>query len=157
MFACPSLTSRLCDASRGRRMRRRPRESCASEPRRRGFVGAWVGAAGQRTRLRAHGYPRFHCWLLPPLQVHSSTSAPSAVDAPVTSRQSPDCAPVMVPLELKFHCWLLWPLQGQMITFVPLVVPWPLASRQSVVPLLVTVSWFEEVRVQVWFACPLQP
>ena len=49
--------------------------------------------------------------------------------APVTSRHSPDCTPVTVPLALTFHCWLAWPLQGQTITFVPAVVPRPEASR----------------------------
>src|SRR5579884_3266591 len=106
-------------------------------------------------RLR-RAYPRVHCWLLPPLQAHSSTRAPLAVDAPVTSRHRPDWAPVMVPLELKFHCWLDWPLHDQMMTFVPLVVPWPLASRHIVVPLMVTDSAPEEVCVQVWLAPPLQ-
>src|SRR6266567_864064 len=96
-----------------------------------------------------------HCWLVPPLQVHSSTRAPLAVEAAVTSRQSPDWALVMVPLALKVHCWLFWPLQDHTMALVPLVVPWPLASRHRVVPPTVTVSWFEEVRVQVWFACPL--
>ena len=47
-----------------------------------------------------------HCWLEPPLQVHSSTGAPLAVPAPVTSRHSPDWTPVMVPLALTCHCWL---------------------------------------------------
>jgi len=43
-----------------------------------------------------------------------------------------------------------------MITFVPAVVPRPLASRQRVVPPTVSVSWLDEVCVQVWFAPPLQ-
>jgi hypothetical protein len=60
-----------------------------------------------------------------PLQVHRSISAPSVVLAPDTSRHSPDCTPVMVPLELTFHCWLVPPLQGQICTLVPGVVPWP--------------------------------
>ena len=49
---------------------------------------------------------RFHCWLLPPLQVQSWTRAPSAVEAPLTSRHRPDWVPVMVPLQLTVHCWL---------------------------------------------------
>ena len=69
--------------------------------------------------------------------------------APVTSRQSPDCTPVMVPLELMFQRWLDWPLQDQVITLVPFVVPWPLASRHRVVPLIVAVSSPEELCVQV--------
>src|SRR5579859_5752568 len=73
--------------------------------------------------------PSVHCWLEPPLQVHSSTSAPLAVLAPVTSRHSPDCTPVMVPLELMFHCWLAPPLQVQISTLVPGVVWLPEASR----------------------------
>ena len=54
---------------------------------------------------------------------------PLAVPAPLASRHSPDCTPVMVPLALTFHCWLVWPLQSQMITAVPLAVPRPVASR----------------------------
>jgi len=54
---------------------------------------------------------------------------PLAVPAPLASRHSPDCWPVMVPLALTFHCWLAWPLQSQMMTLVPLPAPWPLASR----------------------------
>jgi hypothetical protein len=46
-----------------------------------------------------------------------------------TSRQRPDCTPLMVPLALTFHCWLDCPLQSQMMIAVPLVVPRPLASR----------------------------
>src|ERR671937_437195 len=47
------------------------------------------------------GHPSVHCWLDWPLQVHSSTRAPLAVLAPVTSRHSPDWTPVIVPLELS--------------------------------------------------------
>src|SRR3954471_18865249 len=101
-------------------------------------------------------YPSFHCWLLPPLQVHNSTRAPSAVDPPVTSRQSPDWTPVIVPLELTVHCWLVPPLQAQMIALVPAVVPLPLASRHIVVPPTLTVSSLALVWVQVWLAPPLQ-
>jgi hypothetical protein len=43
-----------------------------------------------------------------------------------------------------------------MMTFVPGEVPAPLASRQKVDPPTVRVNWFEEVRVQVWLAWPLQ-
>src|SRR5437764_15324716 len=94
-----------------------------------------------------------HCWLLWPVQAQSSTRAPLAVEAPVTSRHSPDCTPVMVPLELTFHCWLVWPLQSQMITVVPLVVPFPLASRHL---LPYTVSCLLDVDVQRWFVLPEQ-
>src|SRR5579875_1200934 len=97
-----------------------------------GFDGSPGGRRGTASRLADARYPSVHCWLLPPLQVHSSTRAPSAVEAPVTSRQSPDWAPVIVPLALKFHCWFAWPLHGQMIAFVPGLVPWALASRQKV-------------------------
>src|SRR3954471_13892550 len=77
------------------------------------------------------GWPKYmmHFWLSPPLQNHRMTVVPFAVPAPLASRHSPDCAPVMVPLALTFHCWLGWPLQSQMMTLVPLAVPWPLASR----------------------------
>src|SRR5690242_8768880 len=67
-------------------------------------------------------YPRVHCWLDWPLHVHSSMRAPLAVLAPVTSRHSPDCTPVMVPLELSCHCWFAPPLHDQISTFVPGVV-----------------------------------
>src|SRR2546423_8228200 len=79
--------------------------------------------------VRAVHQPRCHCWLEPPLQVHSWTRAPLAVEAPLTSRQSPDWTPVMVPLEFRFHCWLGWPLPDQMMTLVPLGVPLAFASR----------------------------
>jgi hypothetical protein len=72
-----------------------------------------------------------HRWLLPPLQVHSSTRVPLAVPAPMASRQSPDWTPVTTPLGLTSHCWLGWPLQDQTMTLVPGLVPAPLASRQS--------------------------
>src|SRR5438876_1027880 len=67
--------------------------------------------------------------LLPPWQVHSSTWVPLAVAAPVTSRQSPDWTPVIVPSVLSCHCWFEPPLQSQITTFVPAVVPLLLASR----------------------------
>ena len=44
-------------------------------------------------------YPGVHCRLLPLWHDHNSISLPSAVEPPVASRQRPDCAPVMVPLE----------------------------------------------------------
>ena len=78
---------------------------------------------------------------------------PLAVPAPLASRHSPDCTPVMVPLALTFHCWLVWPLQSQMITAVPLVVPWPLASRHL---LPYTCSCLLDVNVQDWSARPVQ-
>jgi hypothetical protein len=56
----------------------------------------------------------------------------------------------------RVHCWLACPLQVQMMALVPGLVPRPLASRQNVVPPTVTVSWPEEVCVQVWFVPPLQ-
>src|ERR1044071_7172266 len=74
-------------------------------------------------------YRRLHCWLVPPLQAQRMIFVPLAVAAPLASRHSPDCTPVMEPLELTFHCWLVWPLQSQMMTAVPLVVPLPEASR----------------------------
>jgi len=48
-------------------------------------------------------------WLSPPWQSYSWICWPLAV--PHTSRHLPDCALVMVPLELTFHCWLAPPLQ----------------------------------------------
>src|SRR5918995_7069095 len=74
----------------------------------------------------------FHCWFAPPWQDQRMILVPLAAPAPLASRHSPDCAPVMVPLALTFHCWLAWPLQSQMMTAVPLLVPCPLASRHLV-------------------------
>ena len=96
--------------------------------------GGWqpIGPAVGGRSARRQVMWEIHCWLLPPLQVHSSTRAPSAVDAPVTSRHSPDCAPVIVPLELKFHCWLACPLHDQtMITSgLPVIPPGPMPSAE---------------------------
>src|SRR5207237_2759657 len=66
---------------------------------------------------------RIHCWLLPPLQVHSSICVPFAVPAPVASRHRPDWTPVMEPSALTDHCWLAPPSQVQMSTLVPGLVP----------------------------------
>src|SRR5947208_6430044 len=98
------------------------------------------------------GYLRVHRWLLPPLQVHSSSRVPLAVPAPVASRQSPDCTPVMVPFALTVHFWLVWPLHGQMIALVPGLVPLALASRQSPPK---TRNSFAAVYVHCWLAAPL--
>src|ERR1041384_1300247 len=87
-----------------------------------------TAASGRRRQ------PSFHCWLLCPVQFHSSILAPSAVDPPVTSRQSPDCAPVIVPFALRVHCWLAPPLQSQICTGVPAAVWLPVASRHFVPP-----------------------
>src|SRR5436309_15642309 len=78
------------------------------------------------TRL---SYRRVHCWLDWPLHVHSSTRAPLALLARVTSRHRPDCVPVMVPLELTAHRWFAPPLQVQISTLVPGVVWLLKASR----------------------------
>src|SRR5882762_8657268 len=127
------------------------------------MVGILLGTLGRVAGVRERwsyggnpGHPSVHCWLLPPLQDHRSASAPLAVLAPVTSRQSPDCTPVTVPSALSVHCWLAAPLQAQMTALVPLAVPCPLASRHSVVPLTVSVSWWEAVWVQFCAAAPLQ-
>src|SRR5436309_7481191 len=77
----------------------------------------------------ALSHPRVHCWLDWPLHVHSSTRAPLAVLALVTSRHRPDCVPVMVPLELTAHRWFAPPLQVQISTLVPGVVWLLKASR----------------------------
>src|SRR3954454_21155561 len=81
-----------------------------------------AGTAGSQLR-------RLHCWFAPPLHDQRMIFVPFAVAALLASTHSPDCVPVMVPLELRFHCWLACPLQSQMITAVPLLVPCPLASR----------------------------
>src|SRR5436305_904796 len=70
-----------------------------------------------------------HFWLLPPLHVQISTEVPLAVPAPVTSRQSPEPTPTIVPSELTRHCWLVPPLQLQISTLVPAVVARPGTSR----------------------------
>src|SRR6185369_17927907 len=94
-----------------------------------------------------------HCWLLWPLHDQRMSFVPLAVAAPLASRHSPDCTPVIVPLALRFHCWFVWPLQSQMIAAVPLVVPRPDASRHL---LPNTVSCPLAVLVQRWLALPLQ-
>src|SRR4051812_32124846 len=78
---------------------------------------------------------------------------PLAVPAPLASRQSPDCTPVIVPLALTFHCWFVCPLQSQMITWVPLVVPRPEASRHL---LPYTCRALPDVYVKRWLVWPLQ-
>src|SRR4051812_587369 len=89
----------------------------------------WRGNAAELREppafARGRRQPRLHRWLLPPLQDHSSTGALSAVEAPVTSRHSPDRTAVTVPSGLMVHCWLAWPLQDQTTTLVPGLVPWP--------------------------------
>jgi len=88
----------------------RRRRRAASCPHGHGWRPAGVRRRHLRPAACGSGYPRDHCWLLPPLQVHSSTSAPLAVPAPVTSRHRPERALVTLPLDWKFHCWLSWPL-----------------------------------------------
>src|SRR3954453_2654201 len=84
-------------------------------------MAAWPGVRGQ---LRS-----VHCWFFPLPQLYSWILVPFAVLALTASRHSPDCTPLIVPLELRFHCWLVPPLQSQMMMAVPLVVPLPDASR----------------------------
>src|SRR4051812_8720019 len=63
-----------------------------------GVVGGVVGGAvGPELSTR-------HCCWLTPVQDHSCTRAPLAVEPPVTSRHRPDSTPVMAPLESRFHC-----------------------------------------------------
>src|SRR4051812_41821895 len=78
------------------------------------------------------GGQRLHCWLVPPLQVQISTSTPLAVPAPVTSRQSPDCTPTIVPVGLTVQRWLAAPVQSEMSTAVPAAVPWLRTFRHFV-------------------------
>src|SRR5689334_10835759 len=84
------------------------------------FAGA-AGRPGEGVRgpdqLR-----RLQRWLAPPLQAQRLSLVPLAVALPGTSRHSPDCTPVMVPLALTFHCWFGCPLQSQITTWVPLAV-----------------------------------
>src|SRR5262249_17427291 len=72
---------------------------------------------------------------------------------PATSRQSPVCTLVMVPLLLTFHCWLVPPWQSQISTLVPAAVPAPATSRH-LVPY--TTSHFDGVSSQDWLLPPLQ-
>src|SRR5256886_10238465 len=101
---------------------------------------------------------RDHCWLAPPLQVHSSTATPStlpaAVSPPVTSRHRPDCTPVTVPSGFSRHCWFGPPLQVHSSTLVPGAVWLPKASTYWVPPK--TRSSPAAVGVQRWFAPLLQ-
>ncbi len=70
-----------------------------------------------------------HFWLLPPVHVQSPTAVLLAVPAPVTSKQSPDSTPTIVPSAFTRHCWFAAPLQDQICTRVPGVVAWFGTSR----------------------------
>src|SRR5581483_1388175 len=85
------------------------------------------GPRGGKPQGPQPAYQR-HCWLLPPLQSHISILAPFVVDAPVTSRHSPDWTPTMVPSALNRHCWLVPPVQSQMTAVAPRVVAPPNTS-----------------------------
>jgi hypothetical protein len=65
-----------------------------------GTLGAWVSPPAIR-----------HFWLPCPLHVHIAIAEPLAVLPAVTSRQSPDCTPVMLPSVLSRHFWLAPPVQ----------------------------------------------
>src|SRR5689334_15138181 len=112
-------------------------------------------AGGHPTGARepTAAYERIHCWLEPPLQVHVSTLVPFAVAPLVTSRQRPDCTPVMVPLLLMFHCWFAAPVQSQICTAAPAEVDWFATSRHL---LPYTVSCWLDVEVDDWLPPPLQ-
>ena len=51
-----------------------------------------------------------HFWFAPPVQSHSWSLAPSAVELPVTSRHLPRAR--IVPSEPTVHCWAAVPLQS---------------------------------------------
>lgn len=76
----------------------------------RGSGLACVEVCGARpARCRAGLAPvcqfcRLQCWFAPPVQLHSWTFVPLAVPWPLASRQSPDCAALIVPSGLTFHC-----------------------------------------------------
>src|SRR5882757_11267271 len=88
-----------------------------------------TGSAPRQFGGLASVYARVQCWLDPPVQVQMSARVPLAVPPPVTSRQSPDPTPVMVPLLLRVHCWFVPPVQGQMSTVLPGEVAAPVTSR----------------------------
>src|SRR5512146_3248816 len=74
-----------------------------------------------------------HCWLLPPLQVHSSMRVPLLKLAPVMSMQPP--AMVRVPLLLTVQFWAAaLPSQSHICTLVPLA-PLPLLSSTHLLEL----------------------
>ena len=63
----------------------------------------WCSGTESETGITRASYRRVHFWLLPPLQVHSSSGVPLAAPAPVASRQSPDWTPVMLPSACTVH------------------------------------------------------
>src|ERR1700745_3369563 len=74
-----------------------------------------------------------HCWLPPPLQVHSSTRVPLLKLAPVMSRQPPSMVTVPLLLTVQF-CAAALPSQSHIWTLVPLA-PLPLLSSTHLAPL----------------------
>src|SRR6476469_6166104 len=67
-----------------------------------------------------------HCWLPPPLQVHSSTRVPLLKLAPVMSMQPPSMVRVPLVLTVQF-CAAALPSQSHICTLVPFA-PLPLLS-----------------------------
>src|SRR5690242_21160532 len=74
-----------------------------------------------------------HCWLEPPLQVHSSTRVPLLKLAPVMSMQPPSMVKVPLLLTVQF-CAAALPSQSHICTLVPLA-PLPLLSSTHLAPL----------------------
>src|SRR5262249_49234953 len=70
--------------------------------------------------------PRFHLWLLPPLQSQICTFAPAEALSGASRHLPSDCN--VWPLTV--HRWLAPPLQSQMMGCVPLVVLLPGTWRQ---------------------------
>src|SRR6476469_7806979 len=88
-----------------------------------GMVGGWLSTPANVV---------VHFWLVCPLQVHMPTTVLLSVCLPVTSRQSADCTPVIVPLALIFHRWFAPPLHPAICTLAGAVVSWPATSKHIV-------------------------
>src|SRR4051794_11370268 len=99
---------------------------------------------------RLTGYRLVHCWFAAAVQVHRTTWVPLAVALPLTSRQRPDWALLIVPLEFRFHRWLAPPWQSHSCALAPAVA---LVGESRHLPRDCRV-W--PLRVQRWLAAPLQ-
>src|ERR1700749_618564 len=74
-----------------------------------------------------------HCWLAPPLQVHSSIRVLLTYLAPVMSMQPPSIVSVPLLLTVQF-CTPVLPSQAHIWTLLPGVLPALLLSAQSLAP-----------------------
>src|SRR6266581_4761695 len=118
----------------------------------------WSAAAGHARSLAHQG--RCHCWLLPPLQVHSTSWVPLVVLNPGSSRHLPEAGLTSSPFT-ACHCWLAPPLQVHHSMRVPLAVLAPVMSMQPPsicrVPLLATVQFCAAVLPSQSHICTLLP